>query len=527
VSFLRVKQAQFALADGRLDETLDLLGRDEVRSHRHGQRLATKLVKAYVKRGGGHLKAGRLHEALADCEKAGSLGGHAQEVAELRQRVVEQLDKKRREADRHDIALAGAQHHAREGFVSAGVAMLDKVGGDSARIKQAQQDLGLQRAKAEAALDRAESALDNADWASAGYHLAEARRLRPFDRRADALINKLSDKAAAQARDAIVRGRVDTAAALLRAVGPVAGERLVIGELKEVIEQIRTASLAFTRADERGAGLALRRVKTLLPEAKWVNEAIKQAQQIVSGRDALEAGPLGLASDAYEPTLLSKPARSDDMPRQAHPDTAIPYHHGVGSYDVLPKHFLIQIDGAGATYTTLECEVSIGPVSSPKRPKIGLIADPDVPAVTIRRVEEDYFLRGSDRVLVNGKPGNNRLLSDGDKIELSPRCRFKFRLPHAASTTAVLELTGARMVRGDVKRIVLFDKQMMLGSGPACHLRAEGASEPIILNLRGGKLACQTPQPVQVGSEAYDPSDGIAMDTPIHVGQVVFRVTQT
>ena len=116
VTLLRVKQAQFALADGRLDEAYDLLNRDSVRSHRLGQRLATKLVKAYVKRGGGHLNAGRLHEAMADCEKAGSVGGHAQEVAELRQRVAKQMEDKRREALRREIALAGAQRHAREGF---------------------------------------------------------------------------------------------------------------------------------------------------------------------------------------------------------------------------------------------------------------------------------------------------------------------------------------------------------------------------------------------------------------------------
>jgi len=531
VTFLRVKQAQFALADGRLDEAHDLLSRDLVRSHRHGQRLATKLVKAYVKRGGGHLKAGRLHEALADCQKAGCVGGDAKEVAELRRRVVEQLENKRRESDRHDMALAGAQRHAREGFVSAGVAILKEVGGDSTRIEQAQQDMSLQRAKADTALDRAESALDGADYAAAGHHLAEAHRVRPFDKRADALINRLSHEASAKARDAIVRGRMDTAAALLRAVGPVAGERLEVGELKEVVRQVAQASSALDRADARSVGRALRRVKAFMPDAKWVDEALGRAEQIISSHDALEAGPLGLMSDGYASHAQASQAARAHTSIDTRATTPIAYHHGDiqanrGSHDVLPKHFLIQVDGAGSAYTTLSSTLTIGPVSSRQRPQIGLIADPGVPVVTIERVQEDYFLRGSGRVKVNGKPGNDRLLSDGDKIELSPRCRFKFRLPHAASTTAVLELTGTRMVRGDVKRIVLLDKQMMLGSGPACHLRAEGVDEPIILHTRGGRLVCQSPQPVLVGGEAYDPAAGVAMDTPVHVGAVVFRVTQ-
>ena len=150
------------------------------------------------------------------------------------------------------FALAGAQRHAREGFMSAGVAMLKEVGGDSTRIEQAQQDLGLQRAKADTALDRAESAIKNADWGAAGHHLALARRLRPFDKRADALISRLSDQVATQARDAIVRGRVDTAAALLCAAGPVAGERLEVIDGDELAVEQHGSNIACRFTENQG-----------------------------------------------------------------------------------------------------------------------------------------------------------------------------------------------------------------------------------------------------------------------------------
>ncbi len=526
MTFLRVKQAQIALADGRLDEAHELLSRDEVRSHRHGQRLTTKLVKAYVKRGRTHLQEGRLPEALADCEKAGSLGGHGAEVGELRQEVIAQMDARRSESQRRVLTLGAANQHARAGFLSAGESMLRDVNGKNTQVLQAQQSFELHRAKADASLERAEAALKREDWSAAGHHLAEARRLRPYDRRTDSLAGRLSDKAAAQIGDAIRRGRVDSAEALLRAVAPVAGDRLALRELREVVDQAAGASSAFARGDARSAGRALRRVKALMPEANWVGEAIKLADRIAESRDELEAGPLGLISKSYAPDITADTQPLAPPTPQSGPDPAIPYHHGLGSHDLLPKHFLIQVDGSGSALTSCEGMVTIGPISSKDRPQIGLIADPGVPTVTLQRVQDDYFLRCKRTVNVNGKPTNDRLLSDGDKIELSPRCRFRFRLPHAASTTAVIELTGARLVRGDIKRIVLMDRQMVLGAGPACHIRAEGADKPIILCIRDGRLVCQSPQTVKVGADPYDPSAGVPMDTPVTVGAVSFRITE-
>ncbi len=531
MTFLRVKQAQIALADGRLDEAHGLLGQDSVRSHRHGQRLATKLVKAYVKRGGAHLKEGRLPEALSDCEKAGTLGRHQSEVAELRGRVVEQMNHKRVVAERRDLTLDGARQHAREGFLSKGVAMLRGAQGESTRVERAEQELDLHRAKADAAIQRGGDALGREDWAAAGHHIVEARRLRPFDRRVDELSSRLSREAVAKARDAMVRGRVDTAEALLRAVAPAAGDDLAVHEMREAVGQVTQASEAIRRGDARSAGRGLRRVKALLPGAGWVDEAIGLTDQIASSRDTLESGPLGLISDGYASRAQATPAGVDRPRLDARKTTPIAYHHGVhesacGSHDVLPKQFLIQVDGAGSAFASCNAVVTVGPVSSPDRPDVGLIADPSVPVVTIQRTQDDYFLRCPRQVKVNGKPTSDRLLCDGDKIELSPRCRFRFRLPHAASTTAVIELTGARLVRADVKRVILLDRQLVVGAGTACHVRADSAEEPIILNLRDGRLVCQSPQTVKVGGGAYDPQAGVPMDTTVCVGPVSLRVTE-
>lgn len=534
MNFLRVKQARCALADGRLDEAHGLLSRDGVRSHRQGQRLATKLVKAYVNRGQSHLEAGRLYEALADCEKAGTLGGHQQAVAELRGSVTEQMKHKRNETEQRDLKLDAARQHAREGFLSKGVAMLRGAHGGSVRVEQAQQELDLHRAKADAALERGGAALDREDWAAAGHHIAEARRLRPFDRRVDELASRMTDEATGKVRDAMQRGRVDKAESLLRAVSPAAGDDLGVREMRDAVGQVALASRAMNEGDARSAGRGLRKVKALLPGADWVDEAIALADRIVESQDALEHGPLGLISDGYasqaHAQAATTPMNAQIKPTDAGVTTPIVYHHGMedagASHDVLPKQFLIQVDGAGSALASCQPVVTVGPVSSPQRPDVGLIADPDAPVVTLQRVEDDYFLRSPQAVKVNGKPTNDKLLNDGDKIELSPRCRFRFRLPHAASTTAVLEMTGSRLVRADVKRVVLLDRQLVIGAGAACHLRADSAEEPVVLNLRGGRLMLQSKQAVKVGAGGYDVKNGLPMNTLVNLGTVSLRVAQ-
>ncbi len=76
MAILRLKQAQYALTDGRLDEAFDLAQSDKVTAHQQGQKLLTDLAGRFTRRGRDHLDAGRTAEALADCEKAVKLAGN-------------------------------------------------------------------------------------------------------------------------------------------------------------------------------------------------------------------------------------------------------------------------------------------------------------------------------------------------------------------------------------------------------------------------------------------------------------------
>ena len=64
--FLRIKQVETALKDGRLDEAYELLAESDAREHRRGQELTGQLVQALLDRGRCHLENDQPEQALCD-----------------------------------------------------------------------------------------------------------------------------------------------------------------------------------------------------------------------------------------------------------------------------------------------------------------------------------------------------------------------------------------------------------------------------------------------------------------------------
>jgi hypothetical protein len=67
---LRLRQAETAFAEERLNEAARLAEQPDVRDRREGQILITRIVEAFVARSREHLTASRLDEANADCNEA-------------------------------------------------------------------------------------------------------------------------------------------------------------------------------------------------------------------------------------------------------------------------------------------------------------------------------------------------------------------------------------------------------------------------------------------------------------------------
>jgi hypothetical protein len=187
---------------------------------------------------------------------------------------------------------------------------------------------------------------------------------------------------------------------------------------------------------------------------------------------------------------------------------------------------VLQIDGVGSFFVLRDGRITVGPVSSSARPTVGLMADPNLPVATIDRAEDDYFIRSSRPVRVNDATTTDKLLVDGDRIALSPRCRMKFGIPNPASTTATLSLSSARLGRADVRRIILMDRDILIGPSAGNHIVSELLDETIALFAQNEQLLCKTKERILVDDKPVSPRAGLPIGRQIRIGQISLVLTE-
>ena len=117
---LQLKQAESAMADGRLDEAFDIVQSDSIRQHRRGQKLISRLARALAKRGRENLDSERIQLALLDCNKAEKLAGNITDVAKLRSAICSEMEQKRLRNRHRSFKVAQARQQIEDGWLSAG-----------------------------------------------------------------------------------------------------------------------------------------------------------------------------------------------------------------------------------------------------------------------------------------------------------------------------------------------------------------------------------------------------------------------
>ena len=190
----------------------------------------------------------------------------------------------------------------------------------------------------------------------------------------------------------------------------------------------------------------------------------------------------------------------------------------------IPDRFMLHIDTVGGFLVLRQPRISIGPISSSRHPDLPLLAEAGLPVITIERQEEDYFLSSETPVRVNEVPVQRKLLSDGDRISLGPRCQLRFTLPSAASTSAVLHLSGCRLPNGDARRVILMDKSIVLGPGTSAHIRADQMPSPAVLHIRDGRLLVRSATEVKVNDRPVDERTGIPVGACACIGPISLAV---
>ena len=211
-----------------------------------------------------------------------------------------------------------------------------------------------------------------------------------------------------------------------------------------------------------------------------------------------------------------------DLPDRADPGRV----RGDMGADLREEKFILQVDGVGSFLVFRGRSVRVGPVSGGGRPDVGLLTDAGAPTVTIVRSDEDYFLQSTTPVMVNDRAVTSKLLCDGDRIALGPRCRIGFSRPNAASASAVLEISGARLGRGDVRRVILMDREIVLGDASSAHVRTRELRGPAVLLAGRRGLTLKAEEAISVGEHPAGRLADIVAGEHVRVGSLGLVVTQ-
>jgi len=465
VLFLRMKQAETALKDGRLDEAYELLGESDVRDHRRGQELTGQLVQALLDRGKAHLENDRPEQAHADAAKAQQLGGNLQEVVQLQSAAAEAIINRQRQDRQRNQKLQQARQFIEDGRLSVGEEILTDTVVTGRHGEALKAQAAEQRARIGSYVKQAQGALDRGDLLGAIDVLTKTSATDRSHQDLALIWSNIRKSSNDSILGHIQSGRIDLAQTLLNRLVSVGDESLEIRNLEKILIKCRRACTYLSRSQPRQAVEILRQLKTLLPTAEWIDDALTQAEQAAVALEGLGAGPLGLmmpndsktggdesinqVAEAAAEVMGSQSGQGFRASLRNKPNLGGPDIMGEG-FGVkgekgmngmkgggLPGKFVIQVDGVGSYLVVRNSFVTVGPVSSSQKPDIGVIAEPNLPVIGIERTEGDYFLRGTESMQVKGNTVKEKLLANGDRISLSPRCRMRFEISNAASSTAV------------------------------------------------------------------------------------------
>lgn len=529
---LRLKQAESAMADGRLDEAFTIVQSREIKQHRRGQKLIGQLARAFTKRGQENLNEERIQLALVDCNKAEKLAGNTPDVSKLRSAICSEMEQRRLRHRHHSFKVAQARRHIQDGWISASEQILDDTVDKDSQAGILLEQAAVVRLQISEAVTKAEHALRRNDLDGAIDIVLKTGASGNQNNKVVELVSKLRSLAAKRIRENLDSGRINLAQSLWQRVSPIANGCSEICELGLALSQCRRAAEYIAAGRVREAVPLLRKVKVICPSAKWLSEITEQTRQAAELLDDLAASPLGL-DITMDTTADGQYDTGDGLGNKLFPIDNAKEHTITNKMKseeradlTLPSKFLLQIDGVGSFFVLRDGRITVGPVSSSARPTVGLMAEPNLPVATIERAEDDYFIRSSKPVRVNDTMTTNKLLVDGDRIALSPRCLMKFNIPNPASTTAILSLSRAQLGRADVRQIILMDRDILIGQTASNHILAEFLDETVAMFAQNGRLLCKTKERILIDDKPVSSTAGLPIEKQIRIGQLSLVLTE-
>jgi len=342
------------------------------------------------------------------------------------------------------------------------------------------------------------------------------------DPKAVEILSQIQKRACQKIKEDLIEGRIYQASAFLNQLNRQVSECEIIYPYRQVIEYSYQAAQQIETGEYERAIIGLRKIQTILTKAKWVSELTQLAQKAAEAKQELQTSPLGiLEKGAFSEIqdIIATPRKSEHYTTE--PIQAVCDRHFKRT--AAKMRFILQIDGVGAYYVFGDTCVTLGPVSSSTRSDIELVTAPDARPRQIERIEDDYFF-GAIQHPHSVNQSAKQLLQDGDLVELSKRCRFKFTVPNPASTTACLIPSSARFPRADISGVILMAREILIGPERNCHIQTGQVPEAITLFSQDGQMRCRANQPVFADGHPFGRNHILPVNKPIEIGDIRFML---
>ena len=292
---VRIKAAEDALDQGRLDEAFDVLGGPEAATHARVQALRGRLVEAYLRQGQDLMLDQKFGDARSAFDRALRLNNEDVRVQDWLRRAVDALADRQTDAAKHQGALRNARRYLEAGRLDHAAEALEAARADDDETRALASEIERRMREAGALVASAEKAQQAGRLESAVADLARARSLHQSDPQIDALLARLTADITNAAHTELCAGRIQAAAAVLRhldVLGSDASSQLDVHEALTLCERV---AAALRQSEYREADVLLGRLARRMPTAQWVAEARQRLHTIDENRRALMEGPLGPA----------------------------------------------------------------------------------------------------------------------------------------------------------------------------------------------------------------------------------------
>ncbi len=484
----RLKAAEKALREGRLDEAFRMASNADLKDHKRAKAVIEQLAKRFYDRAREHFHADRFTEALLDLQCAQASGSLQAKIDELRKHIGVVASEAQRQAASQRVRVDAAKERIERGSLAAGREILIQAGGNDTGAKAMLEDAAHRSDDVARMVDQAAELLKQGQFAAAAKRVQRAKSIEAHSKRVTTIEAKLCERVIGVAKAAFVDGRVDRAVDELGCLGSLGDDLPSKSELKGYLKTCAEARACLERPDYGDAyrhALALARK---VPKAKWIKAVCENLKQLEALSTAIDAGPLGGKIERPANAKSGSPSpRPNAAARSAALDETMVLP-GRSSSGALPDRLLLLVDGGGSYLLHRGSRVTFGRAACDQPADVAIFSDIAERCANITRVDDDYFLFASKDVEVGGKKYRQKLLRDGDRITLGTKAKFTFRLPSRQSATATVDMSDTTKMPQDVRRVLIFDRHATIGQGGSAHVLCSHASPALVLFEKDGAL---------------------------------------